>query len=226
VNRRLRGITLVELLISIVLLSIIVLGLGSIDLFSRSHVISSDRRVRISNDASLALEHMGKQIMNAFGNEIIDGANSVVSVVANSPPSDDGNTIRFKIDSDNNGTADTWRAYLYHNKLATSGKNQIWYCPQCLDSTCVTCTTHTWGDTNYPDDIIAKNISGFTPCKPLVDGTCCPSPYTGCVLGKNYVTITIQACWDPAESHYSCGTPNNPSVNMKADITMPSVTTN
>lgn len=216
-NYRLRGITLVELLISIVLLSIIVLGLSNIDLFSRSHVISSDRRAKISNDASLALEHMGKYIMNAFGNEISDGANSVVSVVANSPPGDDGNTIRFKIDSDNNGTADTWRAYLYHNNSATSGKNQIWYCPQCSDSTCVTCTTHTWGDTNYPQDIIARNINGFTPSKP-VDGSS--------RLNKNYVTIEIQACWDPAESHYSCGTPNNPSVNMKADITMPSVTTN
>lgn len=212
-NRRARGITLVELLISVVLLSIIVLGLGNIDLFSRFHVISSDRRAKIDNEASLALEHMGKQIINAFGNEIIDAANSVVSVVANSPPGDDGNTIRFKIDGNSDGVAETWRAYLYHNNLAVSGKNQIWYCPQCSDSSCATCTP-AWGT---EANIVSRNISGFTPSKP-VDGSN--------RLNKNYLTVEIQACWDPAQTYYSCATPNNPSIQMKNNINMPAVSTN
>lgn len=212
-NQKLSSITLLELLIAILLLSIIVLDLGNIDLFSRSHVISSDRRAKIDNEISLALVHMGKQIMNAFGNEIISGADTVVSVVANNPPSDDGNTIRFKIDSDNNGTADTWRAYLYHNNSAPSGKNQIWYCPQCSDSTCATCTP-VWGTS---DNIIARNISSFTPSKPVDASN---------RLNKSYITIEIQACWDPDGAPYACNTPNNPSVTMKANINMPAVSTN
>ena len=209
------AVTLVELLMALVLLSLIVLGISQVDFFSSFHLVTTDRRAQISNEATRALEHMNKQIMQAVGNEIIGGADSVVIVVANDPPGDDNNTIRFKVDTSNpaDNVADTWRAYLYHNNSAATGKNQIWYCPQCSDSTCATCTP-AWGDA---DNIIAKNIKGFTPSNP-VDGSS--------RLNKNYVTLQIQACWDATQTNYSCGTADNPSVTVKADIRMPSVSTN
>lgn len=218
-NRKLSSITLLELLIAILLLSIIVLGLGNIDLFSRSHVISSDRRAKIDNEISLALAHMGKEIAKAIGNEISNGADRVVDLsnIGTNP------AIKVYIDANGNGQRDAegtdrWIAY----RFTGATQYQIWYCPQCLDSTCVTCTTHTWGDTSYPHDIIARNISSFLPCKPVAGNDCAVSGQ----LSKNYVTIKIEACWDPDGAPYACNTPNNPSVTMKANINIPSVTTN
>lgn len=220
-NRRTSAVTLVELLMALVLLSIIVLGISQIEIFSNFHLISTDRQAKINNEASLALEYMNKQIMQAVGNEIIGGPDSVVQAVASAFPNDDNNQISFAIDTNNDGTADTIRAYRYRNNSAPAGsKNQIWYCPQCPagDMTCATCTP-AWGT---QDNTIARNINSFTPCKPIVGGTCTSSG----TLEKNYVTIQIQGCWDPTQTYYSCGTQDNPSVDMKADIKMPSVSTN
>lgn len=58
-----------ELLIAIVLLSIIVLGLNNINIFSKLHVISSDRRAQLQNELSNALEHMGKRVIQGVGNQ-------------------------------------------------------------------------------------------------------------------------------------------------------------
>jgi len=70
--------TLIELLISIVLLSLIVLGFASINVFSRYHVITSDRRAKLQNEVSYCMEHMTRNISMAFGNTEIDPVNSEV----------------------------------------------------------------------------------------------------------------------------------------------------
>jgi hypothetical protein len=219
VNQTSSSVTLIELLLSIVLLSIIILGLSSIDLFSRSHVISSDRRAKISNAASLALEHMGKQIAKAIGNEISGGANSVVDTDAPNKIRGDY-ALHIYIDANGNGQRDAlgtdgWIAYIFtdaHGNPDTR-RYQIWYCPNCQNKPCNNCTPN-WGD---EDNTIARHISALTLSKPVDASN---------RLNKNYVTIDIQACWDPAQTQYSCGTVNNPSVSIKADIKMPLVSTN
>ncbi len=62
------GLTLIELLISVILMSLILLGFFSIDLFSRNHVVTSDRRAKVQNEISYALEHMSKYVQQANGN--------------------------------------------------------------------------------------------------------------------------------------------------------------
>jgi len=211
-----RSITLLELLIATLLLSIIVLGLGNIDLFSRFHVISSDRRAKIDNEASLALGHMGKEVAKAIGNEISNGADTVLDY--NSKIGDD-NALRIYIDASRNGQRDAegtdrWIAYRFTAGHGNpGGRYQIWYCPNCENKPCANCVPQ-WGDAN---NIIARNISLFTPSKPVNASN---------RLNKSYITIEIQACWDPAQTSYSCGTPNNPSVTMKANMNMPTVSTN
>ena len=66
--KKIRGLTLIELMIAIVLLGMFVLGFYSIDLFSRYHVISSDKRAKLQNEISYALEHMSKYVQQANGN--------------------------------------------------------------------------------------------------------------------------------------------------------------
>ena len=66
--KKICGLTLLELMIAIVLMGMLVLGFYSIDLFSRYHVISSDKRAKLQNEISYALEHMSKYVQQANGN--------------------------------------------------------------------------------------------------------------------------------------------------------------
>ena len=72
------AVTLLELLIAIGLFSLIVVGLSSIGTFSRHHVMSSERRVKLQNELSYALEHMSKNIQRATG----DATRPALSVLA------------------------------------------------------------------------------------------------------------------------------------------------
>lgn len=64
---RSRGITLLELIIATILMVIVSLALLSIDTFSRHHMISSDRRSRLQNEITFALENMQKYVSRGIG---------------------------------------------------------------------------------------------------------------------------------------------------------------
>jgi len=67
ISRHLRSTSLLELLIAIILVSLVAVGFTSIDLFSRHHVLSSDRLAKLQNELSYILEHMNKEISGAIG---------------------------------------------------------------------------------------------------------------------------------------------------------------
>lgn len=201
-----KSVTLLELLIALVLMSLIVLGFSSIDLFSRYHVITSDRRVKIQNEASLGLEHMTKQISRAIGNEIADGANQVVdtTAIAGDP------AIRVYVDANGNGKKDSspsdyWIAYRFTG--ATGNPNtqyQIWYYSNYVNP-------------GSPYETIARNITLFTPIKPINSSN---------QLNNNFITIQLTACWNPATAVLPNGAADNPCVSMNTNIKMPSVSAN
>lgn len=62
-----RAMTLLELLIALTLVSIIAFSLVSIQVFSRYQLLASDRRVKLQNELSYALEHMTKNIQLSIG---------------------------------------------------------------------------------------------------------------------------------------------------------------
>ena len=63
-----KSLTLFELIIAKSLLSVLVLAFSSMELFSRRHVVTSDRQALLQNEASLALEHMSKNVQQGMGN--------------------------------------------------------------------------------------------------------------------------------------------------------------
>jgi len=216
-HKRLNAVTLMELLVALILLSIIVLGIANIDIFSHFQVISSDRRAKIQNEASLVLEHMTKEINKAIGNEVINGDDSVVEE-DEQISSDDA--LKIYIDTNGNGQRedpsldiDRWIAYRFTG--ATGNPNtqyQIWFCPQCNNKPCVNCTP-SWNPSPSSENVISAHIAAFNIIKPVnVSGQ----------LNNNFVTVQLTACWDPtiAESV------DNPCVNMNTNIKMPSVSTN
>jgi len=63
-----KSITLVELLISMVIMSIVILGIYSVIAFSTNQIVSSSRKSKVQSDLAFALEHMSKYAQQATGN--------------------------------------------------------------------------------------------------------------------------------------------------------------
>jgi Tfp pilus assembly protein PilW len=206
-----KAVTLLELLISIVLLSIIVFGFANIDFFSNAQVNLASRRAKLQNEVSFALSHMAKNVSMAIGNEKIDGAN----LVAWRNVAGDDRT-RVYIDANENGQREppkgspgpTEDHYIIY-QLFSSGPDiyRIRYCNRCQNGTC-----------NFDDcmdgveTLTGPYIADFNPTLNKAAG----------VLQDNLVTMGITACWDPATAE----SVDNPCVTMSSSIKMPSVSVN
>ena len=117
-----QSVTLLELVISLAILGILVLSFTSIDLFSRFHVISADRRAKIQNEASNAIEHMAKQISRGVGTV------ATVPVIINTPPT--GDRIKVRTDQNLNGIIDDNTATCFISYRFNAATNQIVFFPQ------------------------------------------------------------------------------------------------
>ena len=83
-----KSLTLMELMVSLVLFTIVVMALSVFDIFGHFHSITSDRRAAVQNELSLVLEHITKTVT---GSALRGGAIGDV----NNPP--------FILDSDQTG---------------------------------------------------------------------------------------------------------------------------
>jgi hypothetical protein len=104
-----------ELLIALVIMGLLVIGFSSIDLFSRFHVIASERRAKLQNEVSFGLEHMTKTVGAAIGDI------NEPPVIYNYPQ------LNIWIDTNLNGmkdAADSQIIYLYDIPA-----HQLWYKP-------------------------------------------------------------------------------------------------
>lgn len=209
--RKSRGLTLIELLIALVLLSLVVLGFSSIVLFSRYHVISADRRAKLQNNLSYILEHMTKQIAKAIGNEKIDLAYSVIDERNSVSGVTDTSAVRVYVDGNLNGQRDTvagsdyWKAYRFRNYGGQA--YSVNYCLECLTKACSNANCAVAWET------LGNNITNFSISKPAnADNT----------LSYNYVDVDIAARWFPGQPV----SVDNPEINMRTRIKMPSVSTN
>ena len=194
-----RGLTLVELLIAICIFSLIVIGFSSIDTFSQYHVITSDRRAKLQNDASYVLGNMAKNIGRAIGDV------NQAPVDTNSGISGDA-AIKVWIDSNPNGkrdNSDSKIAYRHRTTGSQSEKYQFWYYSSCVGPNC------NQAGTSSPE-VISRKISNFS------------SSYSS---GNDYIEIQLTTCWDPDGSPAACGSPDNPALSMKNRIYMPAVST-
>ncbi len=213
---KVKGFTLLELIIALILFSIIILAFTNFELFGRFQLISSDRRAKLQNETSRLIDHISKHIIEAAqrpanysfaGDPGFMGPGQVVSIT--SPG--DGLLLTYLADvvvapaTLADGVGDTWRAYRFYNNTASAdNRNQVQYCSQCNDSGCATCTGG-WATVSY-------HIATFTPT---------PNPLT-----NNSVNINTNACWDPLTAILPNGDQDNPCVSMQATITLPSVAIN
>ena len=192
-----KSVTLIELIIAIVLVSVIILGINSIDSFSRYQVISSSRRAKLQNDLSYCLDHITKNASLAIGNET-GAPNSVVKIT--------GNSLAIFIDANRDGLKgavslndDRWIKYTF-----SPANKQLTYCGYCSNFSCNPC------EAVEGEEALSNKITVFNPSKDFVNS-------------GNYITVDITARWDPASS--ASVSPDNPEINMRATIALPSVST-
>ena len=195
-----KSVTLIELLIAISLLAVMILGINSIDVFSRFHFFSTDRRAKLQNDVSYCLEHMTKYFFYAIGNESLPGmANSVVFI---SPNSSNTSILSVFVDANGSGVkdaGDTWSGYLFN-----SNAHKLTYYAQCADSACSIAAGSPL--------VLSSKITAFSAVKDFTKGP--------------YVNVSLTACWDPTQTTATCGTSDNPSVTMATSLALPSVSNN
>lgn len=197
------GVNFIELIMSIVLMSLVLLGFFSIDLFSRHHVISSDRRAKVQNEVVRAMENMSKYVQQANGNL---SRNAIQYLPG--PTSAGATGFRVYIDLRNPQTPsvlanDGWIDYTLSSNTLT-----------------VTCTANDEGICPFipvTENLTAKIIAG------VAGGSIMPeSPVNGF-----YVNITNQGTavdiglvgkYQPAVE----ASPDNPQISMKTRLVCPS----
>ncbi len=194
----LKAVTFIELMISVVLLSVIILAINNIEVFSRHHLVSSDQRAKVQNEVSRCLEHITKTASSSIGNEASYGANTTVYV---SPNSTYTTNLSFFTDTNGNGlrnpgAGDYWVRY----NLNTTNYN-LSYCSQCANAACASCSG--------TEEVLAQGITTLSANKNFSQG--------------NFINITVTGCWNPAKA---CNTSDNPSITMSTTLALPSLSTN
>lgn len=207
-----KSVTLIELVIGTAIFGIVVLAVSQLDLFSNASVIYAQRRISLTNEASMALEHISRQMSLAIGTRLDPAAD-------NTPISGDV-ALRFWVDSNGNfrrDAGDVQRAYRFRDGGAPAGRRfRLYYCASCtVANNCVTCVgPNDPGPGGVWGVLVSQQVDYFGS-----QGAAGPVTLTG-----NFAAIEIQTCSNPGAAN--CNTPNNPEVTMRATIKMPSYSTN
>jgi len=157
-SRRIKSVTLTELLIAMVLLFLIVMGFSSIETFSRRGLLATSRRSEIQSTVSFCLNHIAKQASRAIGSQGIPGLEAVdLTAIAGDASLRiyiDANTAPINHESAGNGirgdAGDCWRAYRYRNNLSPPlERYQLWYYSN-------------YNNPSDPYEVLARKIQSFT----------------------------------------------------------------
>jgi len=199
-----KSVTLIELLIAVSIFALIAVGFSNIDTFSRYHVTSSDRRVKLQNDASYVLEHMAK---NITGTGTRGGAIGDI----NQPPVNlttigGNNAITVWIDANINGTRDAPDKQIVY-RYRPAPNYEIRYYP------------------NYTDAPASYEVITSKKIRPDFSSNLSQPTYCAYNSDNNYIDVQITACWDPDGSPAACGSLDNPALVIKNRIYMPAVST-
>lgn len=208
--------TLIELVIGMAVLGIIILAVSQLDLFSNASLIYSQRRIDLTNEASLALEHISGHLSQAIGD--INRPAAVNGFIAAD------RALFYWVDSNANfmrDATDTRRVYRWTAAVGPT-RYILRFCDSCGNNPCTVCNAASGatvdGITNW-GVVIARHVNYFG--KPQNDPPAGPGDVA---LIDNHAAIEIQTCNNPAAAN--CNTPKNPQVNMQATIRMPGCSTN
>jgi Tfp pilus assembly protein PilV len=189
-----RAITLIELIISVVLLTMVMFGFYGIDIFSRQQFLAADKRAKVQNEANYVLSHISKHLLTAIGDFdnpaltiTYNGANTAV-IVATNDTSRDG--VR-------NLTTDFNISYCFNSSTG---------CRSAAPPYTLVFNSNISSGSPPDDEVLASHVRFFNATQ-----------------NQNFLTLTISTCWQPSGTPKACGTLDNPAMNLTNIIKMPSV---
>jgi hypothetical protein len=192
------AVTLIELLIGLVLISLVVLSVGNIEMFCRYSLVHADKKAKVDNDLFYVIEHMSKKIMMGVGdiqnppvqpNPFGSGTEGFILHVDNSTPFPNGIW---------EPTNDKSIAYQWTGKTCTESGNDCSYQVRYYDN---------YVSPSSTSERLARNVYGFNVVIDTAD--------------NSTMNINLTGCWNPAESNgRKCGSLDNPSVNMTTRVKM------
>lgn len=194
-----KALTLVELLLAVIVMSMIVLTAANVEVASRKMYFSADRQGQLQVRLSAAMEHMVKHIKLAAGGV----ANIPIEFYA------DNRGLKIGVDSfASPGIPDHRIAYRHE------GTN-LRYCSEMSPWPAETCNV-AWED--IAANLLLTDLSQPDTTWGLVINYD-EIPANGKI---NIMTITLRGRFDPLV----VSSPNNPQVEFTTDVLMPSVSTN
>ncbi len=194
ISQKAKAITLIELIVSMILLGMVVVGFFSIDIFSRQQFLATDRRAKLQNEAVYVFSHISKQLTRAIGDVnnppvVFTNASGMTSVIRA--------TIDATPDGLRNFANDANVSYCYNS---TACNNTV------AEPYTIYFNSNISASPIPASEILARHVKFFNATQ---SGNC--------------VTVNVVTCWDPAESSQACGSLDNPAFNMTSSMSMPSV---
>jgi Tfp pilus assembly protein PilW len=211
-----RGVTLVELLVAIILIFVVILGLSSIEIFSRTHLIGSSRRSLLQNELSHSLEHMSKNIVQASGNQL-SATNQPIQLITNG----------FSVQIDPNQTPqDLADDLIYSYCLGCVGSAATK--PNTLSVACVPASTGHASPAACPtgaDTVLSTHINpGVVTSTIMPENNPAKGFYINITENGTTVEVGLVAKYTPSASSADIST-NNPQIQMKNRLQARNVST-
>lgn len=198
-----RSITLLELNVSIIAVSVMVLTIYGIYTYSQSQTINTERRSKVQNELGYALEHMTKYVQQANG----DTNNPPIKAYPNS-----GTQTGFQARLDfndpqtpSNLADDAWVGYYL------SGNTLYAVC---------TGTGCSFASEVLSERIISNFVSGIMPNDPA------NGYYVSIDASGNLVEVGLVGRYKPTEAYSTATRTLNPQVEMKTKIVCNNASTN
>lgn len=202
-SKNTRSITLVELIVSIIIVSIMVLTVYGIYTFSHSQVLNAERRTKVQNELAFALEHMSKYVQQANGNK----SNPPIAAY---PDLATQTGFQARVDFNSTQTPsvlsdDAWVSYSLSGNTLSAG---------CSGTGCP------FVSEVLTDKVITNFVSGTMPNNPT-NGFYVSIDSTG-----NIVEVGLVGRFKPTEAVSAETKLINPQLEMKAKIVCNNASTN
>lgn len=199
-----KSITLIELLVSIIIVTMMVLSFYGLETFSHGQVINSERRAKVQNQLAYVLEHMSKYVQQANG-YMGDPANPKPAIVLTAS----GFQVRYDCNTaqtPSDLTDDVWVYYTLN-----SAKHEL--SAGCSGLNCASCSPDRPVPPVSPGEVLSNKIIGnfnnsILPVNPT-DGFYVQVDPLG-----NFVDIGLVGRYDNSSSTSL----TNPQVEMKTRI--------
>lgn len=207
-----KSLTLIELIVSIIIVTMTVLSFYSLETFSHGQMINSERRVRVQNQLAYALEHMSKYVQQANGDK-----NNPPIIYYPNPLTPTGFQVKYdcnSIQTPSDSTDDVWIYYTLNSsnhELSTG----------CSGANCGSCSPDRPVPPVFPGEVLSNKIianfdNSIMPANPT------KGFYVQVDSLGNLVDVGLVGRYDTSSSSALA----NPQVEMKTKIICNNSSTN